>query len=433
MDMHHVMGQALNLPKKFVEHYQMHTVFLISNYSKIMKNKKKEILMIVQYPENVSPCQRFRFELYKDTLAKNGYVVTTKPFLDKKGYDVVHRYGFFFKKFIATLKGYIGRLLLLLQIRKYDFILLQREVAPLGPPFFEWICIKLFHKKLIYDFDDAIWIESVSQQNILAGNFKNAKKVKDICQWAYKVSCGNEYLCNYARQYNKNVIYNPTCVDTEKRHNVLANHDVERITIAWTGSFSTLKYLEMVEAPLKMLQENYEFDIKIICNEKPTLNLKNVKYIEWSEENEVSELASCQIGLMPLTNDEWSEGKCGFKLIQYLSLGIPAVSSSIGVNKIIIEEGVNGYFANTDSDWYSNIEKLILDVDLRKKMGKAGQEKIIAQYSLQSNENNFLSLFSNSASSFISFNQSVKIFLRNIMAATTSSFSIFRRDKTVNG
>ncbi|MBC7888519.1 MAG: glycosyltransferase [Ferruginibacter sp.] len=397
-----------------------------------MEKKKKEILMIVQYPENVSPCQRFRLELYKDILAKNGFLVTTKPFLDKKGYAIVHCYGFFLKKIIALIKGFIGRLLLLFQIGKYDFILLQREVTPVGPPVFEWLYVKLFRKKIIYDFDDAIWLQAVSEQNSVAGNFKNAKKVKNICKWAYKISGGNEYLCNYARQYNDNVIYNPTCVDTGKRYNILANHDVERITIAWTGSYSTLKYLKMVEPSLKALQEKYDFDIKIICNKKPSLNLKNVKFIEWSEENEVSELASCQIGLMPLNNEEWSEGKCGFKLIQYLSLGIPAVSSAIGVNKTIIEEGVNGYFAHSDSDWYRTIEKLILNAGLRKKMGIAGQEKIISQYSLQSNENNFLNLFSNSTENSVSLDRSVRIWLRNILAGTIFPIPIFSRIKTAN-
>lgn len=350
--------------------------------------------MIVQYPENVSPGQRFRFELYKDTLAKNGFTVTTKSFLDMDGYDVIHRYGFLLKKIIATFKGFIGRLLLIFQLGKYDYIFLQREVAPLGPPIFEWLYIKLFHKKIIYDFDDAIWIESVSEQNSIAGVFKNADKVKNICKWAYKVSCGNRYLCDYALQYNQRVIYNPTCVDTEKQHNILANHDVERLTIGWTGSFSTLVHLSIVQPALQQLQEKYDFDIKIISNQKPLLELRNVKYIQWSEDNEVSELATCQVGLMPLIDNQWSEGKCGFKLIQYLSLGIPAVSSPVGVNKIIIEEGVNGYFAGTNSEWYDKIEKLIQDAQLRKKMGKAGREMIVAKYSLLSNENNFLSLFS---------------------------------------
>ena len=398
-----------------------------------MEKKNKEILMIVQYPENVSPGQRFRFELYKDTLIQNGYHVTTKPFLDKKGYEVIHRYGFYLHKFFAILKGFIGRLLLLFQINKFDFIFLQREVAPVGPPVFEWLYARLFHKKIIYDFDDAIWMHAVSDQNKLARNFKNAGKVKSICKWAHKVSGGNEYLCNYARQYNPHVVYNPTCVDTKKRHNLIANHDVERISIAWTGSFSTLKYLTIVETALQQLQKQYDFDIKIICNAKPTLNLKNVKFVEWSEKNEISELASCQIGLMPLSTEEWSEGKCGFKLIQYMALGIPAVSSFVGVNKTILEEGINGYFASSDTDWYNAIEKLIVDANLRKKMGLAGQHKVIAQYSLQSNESNFLNLFSSSpVDTNISYNQLFKPRLKNILAGSISSVTVSQRRKHAN-
>ena len=358
-----------------------------------MENKKKEILFIAQYPENVSPGQRFRFELYKDILIENGFSITTRSFLDKKGYDIIHQTGYFFSKTWAVKKGYFKRIALLFQIKKYNFILLQREAAPLGPAWFEWLCIKVFKRKLIYDFDDAIWMPHISDHNSFARSLKNVNKVKKICSWAYKVSCGNEFLCKYARKFNNNVIYNPTCVDTDNRHNISSNHDVERVTIGWTGSFSTLKYLDMLEPVLEKLQQQYDFDLKIICNQKSQLNLKNVKFVEWTAENEVAELATCQIGLMPLTNDEWSEGKCGFKLIQYLSLEIPAVSSSVGVNKLIIEHGVNGFLCSSDEDWYNSIETMIKDASLRKKMGKAGREKMINQYSLQSNKNNFLSLF----------------------------------------
>lgn len=359
-----------------------------------MKNRNNEILMLAQFPENISPNQRFRFELYKDLLMRNGFNVTSKSFLDQSALEVIHKYGYLFKKIAATLKGYLQRFLLIFSINKYKYVFLQREVAPLGPPIFEWIYIKILRKKVIFDFDDAIWITFVSKQNSLAEIFENADKVKKICKWSYKVSCGNEYLCNYARQYNPNVILNPTCVDTDNKHNILANHDVDRITIGWTGSFSTLFYLNIVEPALQKLQLKYDFDIKIICSQAPELKLQNIKYVAWSEENEVSELATCQIGLMPLYKEEWSEGKCGFKLIQYMSLEIPSVSSPIGVNNIIIEEGVNGLFATTDEEWYDSIEQLLLDATLRKTMGKSGREKVVQQYSLRSNEQHFLSLFS---------------------------------------
>lgn len=359
-----------------------------------MKNKKKEILMVVQYPENVSPGQRFRVELYKDILKENGFAITTKSFLDQKGYKVIFEYGFFFAKFLAILKGFLHRFLLLFSLHKYDFIFLQREATPIGPPIFEWLCTKLLNKKIIYDFDDAIWIRLVSEQNSFATVFKNTGKIKKICQWVYKVSCGNQFLCDYALQYNLNVVYNPTCVDTTYKHSLLANHDVERITVVWTGSFSTMIYLDIVVPALRKLQDKYDFDVKIISNHPPSFHLKNLNYVKWTEENEVAELATCQIGLMPLANDEWSQGKCGFKLIQYLALEMPAVSSSIGVNNNIIEESINGYFADSTIEWYNAIEKLMLDKALRKRMGSAGREKIIEYYSLLSNKANFIRLFS---------------------------------------
>jgi len=354
----------------------------------------KEILFIVQLPKNVSPGQRFRCELYEDLLHKNGFATTTASFLDHKGYSIFYQQGFLFSKIIAVIKGTIRRKLLLFTLKKYDYIFIQREATPIGFPFFEWIAGNMLHKKIIYDFDDAIWIPHISEQNKLAAVFKNPNKVKKICSWAYKVSCGNNYLCNYAKQFNAQVVYNPTCVDTDRRYNIAADHDTERITIGWTGSFSTLHFLDLAQPALKKLQEKYDFDIKIICNKKPLLDLKNIIYVEWTEENEVAELATCQIGLMPLTDDEWNKGKCGFKLIQYLALEIPAVCSPVGVNTMIIEEGINGFYSKTDEDWYQAIETLILDRSVRKKMGKAGREKIVSNYSLAANSNNFLSLFS---------------------------------------
>ncbi|MBL0356218.1 MAG: glycosyltransferase family 4 protein [Chitinophagaceae bacterium] len=357
-----------------------------------MQAAPKEILFIVQYPPNVSPGQRFRFELYEDLLKRNGFNVTTSPFIDEQGYPYIFRSGFFLQKLWSVLKGFFARVKLLFVVKKYNYIFLQLGVTPVGPPIFEWLLIKLLKKKIIYDFDGAIWIQQVSEKNRLPQRLRNVNKVPLICSWSYKVSCGNEFLCTYARKYNANVVYNPTCVDTENHHNIFANHHVEKVTIGWTGSFSTLKYLQVVQPVLSRLQEKYDFDIKIICNQQPSLHLRNVQYVEWSSENEVTELASCQIGLMPLTKDEWSEGKCGFKLIQYLALEIPSVSSPVGVNKKIIDNEVNGFLCDSDEEWYAAIEKLLLDAELRIRMGKAGRQKIVKEYSLLSNGDNFLAM-----------------------------------------
>lgn len=358
-----------------------------------MLNRKK-ILFVVQYPQKISPGQRFRFELYENLLSENNFEVATQSFFDQNAAKIMFKHGHFFKKFLASLKGLLRRTILIFTIHKYDFILLQREFTPFGPSFFEWYFMKILKKRIIYDFDDAIWIDHISDQNKLAAMVKNVDKVPKICTWAFKVSCGNQYLCKYAERYNKKVIYNPTCVDTETMHNIACDHYSEKVTIGWTGSFSTLKYIDTLIPVITRLQEKYDFNFKIICNQRPNLKIKNFQFVKWSPENEIIELATCQIGIMPLADDEWSKGKCGFKLIQYMALEIPAVASPVGVNSTIIDDGINGYLSNTENEWFNALEKLLNNPALRSKMGKKGREKIQAQYSLKSNATNFLSLFS---------------------------------------
>ena len=283
--------------------------------------------------------------------------------------------------------------MVLFDLGKFDFVFIHREAAPIGPPVFEWIISTVFRKKIIYDFDDAIWIPNTSNVNRIASWFKAFWKVKYICKWSYKVVGGNDYLCAYARLFNKQVIKIPTCVDTVNRHNRLKNQLTEKIIIGWTGSQSTLKFLEPVTPVLKSLKDKFDFEFVIIADKAPSFDLPFAKFVQWNEVTEIEDLLQLNIGVMPLDNDPWCEGKCGFKLIQYLSLGIPAVASPIGVNKNIIEEGVNGYLCNNSEEWIKALTSLIKDESLRRQMGKDGREKMVTNYSIQSQTSNFLNLF----------------------------------------
>ena len=143
----------------------------------------------------------------------------------------------------------------------YDFVFIHREATPLGPPIFEWILAKVLKKKIIYDFDDAIWLTDRQQESVLLRIAKWRSKVGSICKWAYKVSCGNEYLCNYAALFNKNVVYNPTTIDTENLHHpsqiLYPIKHPDRIRIGWTGSHSTLKYLDEIQPVLHKILNEY--------------------------------------------------------------------------------------------------------------------------------------------------------------------------------
>lgn len=215
---------------------------------------------------------------------------------------------------------------------------------------------------------------------------------------SYKVSCGNRYLLDYTGKHNPHAILNPTTIDTESWHNpdqVPVGMDRgEMVVIGWTGSHSTLKYLDIVAPLLLKIESNFpHVQIMIIADRKPRLRLNSFLFLPWNEETEIQDLTKIDIGIMPLPDDEWSKGKCGFKALQYMALGKPVVASAVGVNTSIIQDGVNGFLCSKLDDWDGALTTLIKDKGLRTQMGRNGREKVIGHYSVVSNSANFLSLF----------------------------------------
>ncbi len=144
----------------------------------------------------------------------------------------------------------------------------------------------------------------------------------------------------------------------------------------------------------KILQEYPAVEFIVIADRPPSLDIgSSVKFIPWNSETEIKDLLQFDIGIMPLPDDEWAKGKCGFKALQYMALELPAVASPVGVNSRIINHGVNGFLCNTPEEWEEALRKLIEDSDLRKKMGINGRKTVVENYSVLSNSANFLSLF----------------------------------------
>lgn len=366
-----------------------------------MEKDKMKILFLVPYPLKLAPSQRFRVELFLPYLQNSGYEFNIQPFLEEATWNNIYSGGRFLKKLWGVIKGFAKRwFIVFFSLYKYDFVFIHREAAPIGPPIFEWIIAKVLRKKIIYDFDDAIWIPNTGKENKLASWFKATWKVKYICKWAYKVVGGNDYLSDYAKKYNYQVVKIPTCVDTEHQHNKIKNQQTEKIVIGWTGSHSTLPFMEQILPALDEVYKKHCFEFIVIANRAPAFQRHYVKYIPWKAGTEVEDLLNINIGVMPLENDPWCEGKCGFKIIQYLSLSIPAIASPIGVNSKIIENGVNGFLCKTVEDWINALTTLITNKELRSQMGKIGRQKIIDYYSLQSQLPVFLNLFQSDVQKF---------------------------------
>lgn len=355
---------------------------------------KQSILFLLPYPLKKAPSQRFRVEAFFSLLQQHHIGYRTHCFLTEKSWNGLYTNGAVIQKAWAVVSGYFKRLwVVFFMAPKHQYVFIHREAAPLGPPVFEWLLAKVFRKRIIYDFDDAIWIPSITDNNKAAAFAKCFWKIKYCCKWAYKISAGNNFLASFAHQYNKNVTVLPTCVDTALRFNTIKNQNSGRITIGWTGSHSTLPYLNTIVPVLQQLEQQYDFAFLVICNQPPPFDLRSLVYKPWSEAAEIEDLLQMHIGLMPLQHDAWSEGKCGFKIIQYLALGIPAVASPVGVNKNIVEDGCNGFLCNNQEQWLTALQLLLQDAGLREKLGNAGRQKIIAHYSIQAHGTGFLSLF----------------------------------------
>jgi glycosyltransferase involved in cell wall biosynthesis len=353
----------------------------------------KKIYFIVPYPHKEAPSQRFRFEQYFDFLEENDFDVEIYPFINQSTWKTLYGEGKIFKKAWGILMSFVRRFGLLFRLHNADFIFIHREAAHIGPPIFEWIIAKVLRRKYIYDFDDAIWLPNYSESNARFHRLKAYWKVRYCIKWASQITAGNAYLANYASQYNKNIQVIPTTIDTENHHNVMTSHDSQDLIIGWTGTHTTMHYLDELVPVLKKLEQKYTFTFLVISNQSNDYDLKSLKFVKWNKETEIEDLAKINIGVMPLKQDIWSEGKCGFKGLQYMALEIPTIMSPVGVNSTIVQNGINGFLVESQEEWYEILEKLILDKELRIQIGKAGKSRIDQAYSVLANQEKYLDLF----------------------------------------
>ncbi|RZJ57545.1 MAG: glycosyltransferase family 1 protein [Hymenobacter sp.] len=354
-----------------------------------------KILFLTPYPHGQAPSQRFRFEQYLGELAVAGHTYRLESFLSPATWAILYKPGQTGAKALGIVAGFGRRLGLLLRVPAYDFVFIHREAAPLGPPVLEWLIAKVLRKQIIYDFDDAIWLANTSAANHLAAGLKWHQKVASICGWAYKNSCGNAYLAAYARQFNPHTLINPTTIDTKHLHNQVRDQAAPgRLIIGWTGTHSTLKYLDQLVPVLAQLEaEGLDFEFRVISNQPPALPLRSLVFVPWCKDTEIADLLAFHVGLMPLEDDLWAQGKCAFKALQYMALGIPALVSPVGMNTEVVQSDYNGYVCTTAADWEVRLRQLLADPGLRQQLGAAARATVVARYSVQANTPHFLDLF----------------------------------------
>jgi glycosyltransferase involved in cell wall biosynthesis len=345
--------------------------------------ESKKLLCIVHHRMDRSPGQRFRIEQFIPYLQKNNWEIHYSNILSAKDDSVFYAPGHYLGKFIIMLKSFLHRLKDVKNAKHYDAVFIYREAFMLGTAWLEkQICRK--NPNVIFDFDDSIWLNDTSFGNQNLRWLKNPAKTEKISSYANCVTVGNKYLSEYAKQFNSNVAIIPTVVDTQY-HKPIEKPKNPQICIGWTGTETTLKHFETIIPVLKTLFDIFGNKIwfKIIVNFPYKRDDIPLEVVQWAYENEIKELSDFDIGLMPLPDNEWTRGKCGFKGLQYMALEIPCIMSPVGVNRDIIEHGINGYLAETDEEWLKYISQLINSLELRKQIGREGRKRVIEAYSRQ--------------------------------------------------
>ncbi len=356
------------------------------------------ILIIADHRLNRSPSQRYRFEQYLTYFKSEGFDWELSEIITEKDDKIFYQPGNYVQKAWILLKSIFIRFNDLRRAKSFDIIFIQREALLLGSSYFEK---QLFKKnKVVFDFDDSIWLLDTSPENKKFEFLKNPDKTKTNIKHANCVIAGNSFLANYAKQFNQNTVVIPTTIDSdfhipkpELRSKVLDSARTDKkIVIGWSGSISTIKHFEMAIPALKEIRQKYPDKIEIHVIGQGSYSNPEINVISknWSAKTEVDDLNSFDIGIMPLPDDEWVKGKCGLKGLSYMACGVATIMSHVGVNPEIIEHGKNGFLATTQQEWVNYLSQLIENSDLRHKMGQLGRDTVVKNYSVNANKVKYL-------------------------------------------
>src|SRR5690606_35501225 len=213
----------------------------------------------------------------------------------------------------------------------YDCILIEKELFPYMPPWAEWLISKS-GKKYVMDNDDAVF-HNYDLHRYLLVRLMLKRKIDKVMRYSHKVVVGNSYLADRAYKAGAaKVALIPTVVDGSKYHKI-GNHTSDTVVkIGWIGSRTPLKYLQALLPTFEKLKKKHDFELVNIGGGKSIGFSGRETVVIWTEEGEVTEIQKLDIGIMPLTDSPWERGKCGYKLIPYMTCGLPVIGSPIGVN-----------------------------------------------------------------------------------------------------
>src|SRR5712691_4884495 len=271
------------------------------------------------------------------------------------------------------------RLRVLKEAARHDVVVLFKMI---GFNELELNLLQRANQRIIFDFDDAVMFREQKHRRPLRG--KNFKKFLRTLKHCAAVVAGNDFLASFAEASGQRAIVLPTSIDL-RRYHLKQHSDGRGLVVGWLGLSDGLPYLRHIQPALQQLSERFPgLKLKVICDKPLQLDRVVVENEPWRLETEQANLASFDIGIMPLWDSVWTRGKCGYKILQYMGVGTAVVASDVGVNNEIISHGENGFLARTQDDWVEALSSLIRNAEQRRTFGLRGRELIEKRYSLES-------------------------------------------------
>ncbi len=341
-----------------------------------------KVLGLISSP--IDPASRARIMQYNSYFTEAGIDLTPQYYTPHREADPAF-WAFKLQKLTginqwrtANIYKSIARLPLLVQQYQYNIIWLNRLVLPQNL-FFE----PKMRKPLVFDFDDAIW------------QTEGEKHVNAVIKRSAMIFAGNEYLAEYAKNFNENVHIIPTTVDTKKIYPI--NSEFENFNIGWIGSESNFKYLEIIKpAIIDFLSKNSDCNFTIVSSKKPPqFNFDNNRVIfkEWAADKENEFINEFSVGLMPLEVNSWTKGKCSFKMLQYMACGKPVIVTPVGMNNKLLSAGDIGYAAISTKEWLEALAEIKSDYKNAKEKGINGRKIVENNYSCTKMSPKIIELF----------------------------------------
>lgn len=299
-----------------------------------------------------------------------------------------------FGKAMDKIFAWRQTLAVIMLARNYHILFIQKVLLPQAVTRF----LKKLNPNIVFDFDDALYLADKYEEphRPTGDNFLN--RFNYILRSAKAIVVENHQNKSYARKFNPNITIITGPIDTARyfpkpRSEASAIHG-DTVAIGWIGSPGTTMYLAPLIPVFKRLSARYrKLKVILIGSGEFQVESVDIERKKWNLDNEAGDLQTFDIGIMPLEDDEWSRGKGGYKLLQYMATGIPCIASPVGINAEIVQEGMTGYLARTEEEWFDKLARLVEDRALRERMGQSGRIRAESIFSYNVNAPRLVEIF----------------------------------------